>query len=44
MKINWDKIDEAIEKALEAPSPQLAIHHLINRVLENPPEERNDVA
>ncbi len=40
MKIEWEKIDEAIELALSAPFPHLAIHHLIDIIIEGgPPEE-----
>ena len=32
-EIDWSKINKAIETALEAPLPQVAIHHLIDRII-----------
>ncbi len=39
MPITWEQIDKAIEVALTASAPQLAIHHLIDRVIEKLGEE-----
>lgn len=32
--VSEDKLNEAIDVALSAPFPRLAIHHLIDRILE----------
>ena len=33
--ISEDKLNEAIDLALTAPFPQLAVHHLIDKIVEN---------
>ena len=43
-KENWEKINKAIEIALKAPLPSLAIHHLIDKIISMGPPAGEDEA
>lgn len=41
--INYDKLDEAIKVAQTAPFPQLAINHVLQRIIDaGPPNKKED--